>query len=129
MAYKSDLATTRQKFFLSSLPFPVQATYNWWVTYFVDRLLSVPYCSGMGFVLTYDAVLFAARNAELLVLDWPEDATVARWFAGTKISIVHDLRFVDWDWRVCNNETIIVHKHKYEHVPESGIMSSCFSVQ
>jgi hypothetical protein len=89
----------------------------------------VPYCSGMGFVLTYDAVSFAARNAELLVLDWPEDATVARWFAGTKISILHDRRFVDWASRACDNETIIVHKHKYEYIPENGIMSSCFSTQ
>lgn len=89
--------------------------------------ISLPYCSGMGFVLTYDAVAFAARNADMLALEYPEDAMVARWFMGTKVEIVHDPRFVDWDWNKCNNETILVHKHNYERVPEDGIMTSCFS--
>lgn len=75
--------------------------------------IDVPYCSGMGFVLTYDAALFAAQNAEMLAMEFPEDAMVARWFVGTRVEIVHNARFVDWAWNKCDNETILVHKHNF----------------
>lgn len=91
----------------------------------VSADIHVPYCSGMGFVLTYDAVEFAARNADMLAMEYPEDAMVARWLVGTRVAIVHDPRFVDWAWNRCDNNTILIHKHNYEMMPEDGIMRSC----
>ena len=41
------------------------------------------YCSGMGFILTYDVTKYVADNAANLYKGYPEDAVVGLWFAGT----------------------------------------------
>jgi hypothetical protein len=88
--------------------------------------ISIRYCSGMGFVMTYDAVAFLARNVDFLRKPWPEDAAVALWLSATNVTTVHDERFHDWVWRKCSNDSIIVHKHKYKGVNSEGIMTDCF---
>jgi hypothetical protein len=89
---------------------------------------AVRYCSGMGFVMTRDAIAFLARNAEFLRKPWPEDAAVALWLSATHVKTVHDERFHDWEWRKCSNESIIIHKHKYTGVDSEGVMIDCFPV-
>ena len=87
----------------------------------------VPYCSGMGFVLTWDAAVFAASNLASLSMAYPEDVVVASWFVGTKIHIQHDERFTDWEWKRCSNYSIIIHKMGEAEVnQEDGAVPSCF---
>ncbi|KAF8056734.1 B3galt6 [Scenedesmus sp. PABB004] len=89
---------------------------------------AVRYCSGMGFVLSADAVAFlaAAAGEDMLAMPWPEDAAVALWLAGTRVETTHDERFHDWEWRRCSNRSIIVHKHRYGGVDAAGVMTDCF---
>jgi hypothetical protein len=87
------------------------------------------YCSGMGFILTFDVAKYVADNSANLYKGYPEDAVVGLWFAGTNFKTQHDMRLHDWVWKRCSNESIIIHKHDYKDVPEDGIMSSCFPDQ
>jgi hypothetical protein len=87
----------------------------------------VPYCSGMGFVLTYDAAAFVASNLGSLSMAYPEDVVVASWFVGTNIQIKHDERFTDWVWKRCSNQSIVIHKMGDAEVnQEDGTVPTCF---
>jgi hypothetical protein len=91
------------------------------------HIANVRYCGGMGFVLSRDAAEYLATNQNALRKPWPEDAAVALWLAGTRTEIVHDDRFSEWKWRKCSNESIMIHKHKYDSVNSAGIMTNCFA--
>jgi hypothetical protein len=84
------------------------------------------YCSGMGFAMTYDVAQFISRNVHDLHMGYPEDAVVGMWLAATNFKVQHDARFHDWDWSLCSNDSILIHKHDYGAVDEDGVMRSCF---
>jgi hypothetical protein len=84
------------------------------------------YPDGMGYIMTYDVATFIATSAPYLHKGWPEDAVCGMWIAATNFKFHPDRRFHAWDWKVCSNESIIIHKHKYEALDEDGVMRSCF---
>ena len=88
----------------------------------------LPYCSGMGYVWSQDVLTYVASNSHILSMAYPEDATVASWFVGTHIQIVHDARFSDWVWQTCGHDSIIIHKLGEGAVVEevNGTVPSCF---
>lgn len=84
------------------------------------------YCSGMGYIMTHEVAQFIATNAPHLHKGYPEDAVVGMWLAATNFRVQHDERFYDWEWKMCSNDSILIHKHEYGAVDEDGVMRSCF---
>lgn len=83
----------------------------------------------MGFIMTHDVAEFIATSAPYLHKGYPEDAVVGMWLAATHFRVQHDTRFMDWAWKSCNEDSILIHKHDYGAVGEDGVMRSCFPVQ
>lgn len=81
----------------------------------------------MGSIMTYDVAKHIADNVQNLFKGYPEDAVVGLWLASTNFRVEHDpARFHDWAWRLCSDQSIIIHKHDYGTVDADGVMRSCF---
>ena len=76
--------------------------------------------------MTYDVTKYISDNAPYLHKGYPEDAVVGLWLAATNFKVQHDMRFHDWVWDRCSNESIIIHKHDYGTVDDDGVMRTCF---
>lgn len=74
-----------------------------------DRYL--PHARGGGYILSYDLVVYIAKNAEFLQRFNSEDISVGAWLAPLDIQRIHDPRFdTEYISRGCNNRYVVTHK-------------------
>jgi hypothetical protein len=87
----------------------------------------VGYCSGMGFIVSYDAAQYVSNNELFLDVGYPEDVVVGSWFVGTSFDVIDDKGFVHDRETACNSSSaVLIHrmdqKAYWDMVDESGVM-------